>query len=220
MLIAVPSAVLLGWFSLQAVGLARAGEVSFETRQTLNEAFVSNGYLGDAKLAEMYGDLAAVVPAAPHDPTVHELMGILDARRSDSPAYIAEAGSHFVRALELRPVSPDTWVELAAQKYRVGDTGPVLEKALVNATRLGPNEPDVQATVANFGLAVWKDLTPATHDAVDAMIARGMKRNPSEFLQISERRGRLEVACSHLVARPRGLEAKWIELCQGMEATS
>ena len=219
-LIAVPSAVLLGWLGLQAISLAQAGDVSFETGQALNEVIAGRSYLDDHRLAEMHEALEAVVKRAPGDPTLHEQMGILDARRSDSPAYIEEAGRHFTRALELRPVSPYTWAARAAQRYRVGDTGPAFEKALVNATRLGPSEPAVQATVANLGLAVWKDVAPSTRDAIDAMLTRGLRRNPSEFLQISARRGRLDVACHHLSGGPRQADAKWIETCQRMEATS
>ena len=82
--------------------------------------------------------------------------------------------------------------------YESGDTGPAFELALRTAQRLGPWEPEVQAVLVHYGLAVREEIGPATRGAVDLAVASAMRRNPSETLQISERRGRLDVACAAL----------------------
>jgi hypothetical protein len=167
----------------------------------------------------VHADLAAAQARAPSDPTVQELLGVLDTRRVERPEYLAEAGVHFLKALEFRPTSPYTWASLAAMKYRQGDTGKEFEAALLHAAELGPFEPEVQGGVAYFGLAVWNEVAPGTRAAIEAMVANGMRRNPMETLQIAERRGRLDVACRHLAGSRRLTDSKWSQLCQSREAT-
>jgi hypothetical protein len=210
----------LAWLGLSAVPLARGDSVSFDARQALDEVIAGRSSLTDARITEMHDALQAVRSGSPNDPTIPELMGVLDVRRSDSWRYAKEIDEHFLRAIELRPSSAYTWAAIAGQRYRAGDTGPGFEKVLLNAAALGPNEPAVQSTVVNFGLAVWDDLSGPARAATEGMLARGMNRNPSEMLQISERRGRLAMACRHLDGRPRQVDARWIETCQRMEATS
>src|SRR5437868_4173187 len=72
-----------------------------------------------------------------------------------------------------------------------------LEAPLLNAALLGPSELAVQRTVADFGLAIYRDAGPRTREVVAGMLAAGMRRDPAEFMQIAQRRGRLDVACSH-----------------------
>jgi hypothetical protein len=45
-------------------------------------------------------------------------------------------------------------------------------------------------------------------------VAAGFRRNPLEMLQISERRGRLDIACRHLEGNTRMPDARWAEMCQ------
>ena len=130
-----------------------------------------------------------------------------------------EASVHFLKAIELRPTAPNAWANIAAVRYREGGTGAGFEAALVRAAQLGPYEPEVQGVVANYGLAVFNEVTPATRSAIEAMVAAGMKRKPLEMLQIADRRGRLEVACRHLAGPPRQTDSKVTQLCPSLEAT-
>lgn len=156
--------------------------------------------------------------AAAHDrtdPSIHELLGLLKARRVDRPELVGESIAHFSRALELRPVSPYAWAHLAQASYRMGDTGPVFEAALRRAAGMGPSEPQIQRMVADLGLAVWDETKPETRAAVERMVDAGLRRNPLEMLQISDRRGRLDVACGRLgndLALPT--EKRWPEPCE------
>src|SRR5205823_2599488 len=101
---------------------------------------------------------------------------------------------HLRKALELRPMSPYTWANLAAVDYHLGDTGKAFRSALVRAAELGPHEPEVQATIASFGLAVWNEVDAQTQAAIERSVAAGMRREPREMLQIAQRRGRLAIA--------------------------
>jgi hypothetical protein len=165
-------------------------------------------------------DLERAERWTPRNPYVHELKGLLDVRRSNEPEYLIQSLVHFTRALELRPTSPYDWANIAAAEYRIGDTGVIFQRAIVRAAELGPSEPAVQRTVADFGFAVWNESRKATREAVAAVVANGMRRDPKEMLQIAERRGRLAVACSLLPNEPRTLELKRSQLCQGTESTS
>jgi hypothetical protein len=168
----------------------------------------------------VHNDLTRALAMAPNNPNAHDLLGVLDLQRQDASKYLSESASQFERALSLRPTSPYTWADVAEVKYLQGSTDATFERALVRAAQLGPWEPEVQRTVADFGLAVWNEAGPNTRNAVAAMVANGMRRNPKEMLQIAQRRGRLAIACRPLLAEPRTLDMKWTQLCQGTEATS
>jgi hypothetical protein len=173
-------------------------------------------------------ELMAAAQRSPADPNVHELLGLLGARGFDvsdaanrtSPEILRDASAQYREALMLRASSPYTWANFAALQYRLGNTGPKFEAALVRAAQTGPYEPEVQAIVANFGLAVWNEVAAPTRAAIEQAVASGMKRNPREFLQIGERRGRLGVPCRHLPGAPSQADPKWSQLCQSMEAIS
>jgi Flp pilus assembly protein TadD len=154
---------------------------------------------------------------SPADPSVHELLGLMSVRGAE---YASGAAVHFRKALELRPGSAYTWANLASLQYRAGDTGRDFEAALIHAARLGPYEPEVQSTVANFGMAVWPEASPELQSVVEQTVRAGMRRNAPEMLQIALRRGRLALACRHLAGTSRQNDTKWSQLCQSMEATS
>ncbi len=216
-----PAVAGLGWLSAYAVSIGVAGSTVFDAgvsmkswsasrvRQPANEALPG--------IREL---LTQAQSSAPRDPAIHELLGLIDARTSNGQENLARAALEFTRAIQLRPTSPQTWSDLAAVDYRLGDTGPRFEAAIAHAAELGKFEPDVQAIVANYGLATWSEVGPKTRASVEATIAAAAKRNPLEMLQIAERRGRLDLVCRHLAGPTRQTEPKWSQLCQSMEATS
>jgi hypothetical protein len=217
----VPAVAGLGWLSAYALEAGHAGSKVFDAGLTMRSW--SNARVQQPAreaLAGMREDLLQARDVTPNDPAIHELLGLIDARRGERGKFLPDAAVHFTKAIELRPTSPQTWSDLAAVKYRSGDTGAEFETALNRAVELGMYEPDVQGIVANYGLAVWNEVGPKTRASVDAIVAAAMKRNPLEMLQIAERRGRLDVACRHLPGSPRQADPKWSQLCQSMEATS
>jgi len=146
--------------------------------------------------------------------TVEELLGVLHAERRANPDFQKIALDHFVAALALRPGAPYTWADIADVRYRLGATGADYEQVLVNAAMLGPNEPEVQRIVVDYGLALWDDIGPETKTAVLRVIASGMRRNPMEMLKISERRGRLSLACPRVPSDARFPDPQWAKLCE------
>lgn len=176
-----------------------------------------------AQWASIRDVTSSLVERGTDDPAAHELLAVADNSLSDATSrqeYLSEAVVQLRKALELRPMSPYTWSNLAATQYRLGDTGRAFQAALAHAAELGPQEPEVQVTVAEYGLAVWNEVDEQTRAAIERSVAAGMRRQPREILQIAERRGRLAVACRHAVGSPRQTDTKWLQPCQSTEATS
>jgi hypothetical protein len=209
-----PAVAVLAWLAVHALQAGAAGTKVFDA------SIAMRAWDGSQSLAGMRDSLGIAQATTPRDPALHELLGLVDARSDERQEFLGDAAVHFQKAIELRPTSPQSWGDLAAVKYRMGDTGQVFQAALIHAADLGRFEPDVQAIVANYGLAVWDEAGATTRGAVEATIAGAMKRNPLEMLQIAGRRGRLNIACRHLASSTRQVDPKWSHLCQSMEATS
>jgi hypothetical protein len=153
------------------------------------------------------------------DPANLELLGVLYSKRLGSPEYRDKSVVYLHRALAVRSLSPYTWANLAEVLYLRGETDNAFETALLRSAALGPSEPEVQRMIADYGLAVWAEVSPPTRGAISQMLSSGLRRNPLEMLQISERRGRLAFACRHLVGNSRAPDPMWYQLCQSTEAT-
>src|SRR5579859_5244741 len=113
----------------------------------------------------------SLVERGTDDPTAFELLAVADSALADATArheYLSEAVVQLRKALELRPMSPYTWSDLAAAQYRLGDTGKTFRTALVHATELGQQEPEVQVTVSEYGLAVWNEVDPRTQASIES----------------------------------------------------
>jgi hypothetical protein len=209
-----PAVAALAWLAVYSLQAGAAGSKVFDAGLAVRSPKAPQS------LAQVRDLLESARAITPYDPAVHELLGLVDARSGGRAEFLNEATVHFMKAIELRPTSPQSWGNLAAAKYRLGDTGGVFEAALRRSAELGKFEPDVQAIVANYGLAVWNEVGPTTRASAEATIAAAMKRNPLEILQIAQRRGRLDIACRHLAGTMRPVDSKWSQLCESMEATS
>jgi predicted Zn-dependent protease len=218
-LLVIPALMGLGWLAAQAMRIGSADAIVYEASKEMGTWAVSRSTPADQTMRWVHDDLQRAAARVPHDPSVQELLGVLESRRGEQLVYADDAVVHFVKALELRPTSPYTWGNLAEAKYRKGDTAESFEAALRRAAEMGPAEPEVQRSVADFGLAVFKEVTPATRVAIERMVASGMSRNPMEMLQIAQRRGRLDTACRQLANSPRRADSKWSQLCQSTEAS-
>jgi hypothetical protein len=163
---------------------------------------------------QIRNDLLEAQRLTPSNPAVLEGLGILHARRTPSPEFLTYARDYLWESLQLRPTSPYTWANYAATKYLVGERGPSFERALVTATTLGPWEPEVHRVVTDVGLAVLDEVSPQTRSAIERNVALSMKRNPLETLEISQRRGRLDLACRLSEAKQRATDPKWVSPCE------
>jgi predicted Zn-dependent protease len=220
LVVILPLLASLGWVSAYAMQLGSTDAMVYRASKEMAAWAASGNDPAPQTWQWVHDDLVQAADRSPSDPAVQELLGLMSARSGGRPEYSADAAVHFVKALESRPTSPYTWINLAEAGYRLGDTGRQFEVSLQRAAQLGPSEPEVQRTVAFYGLAVYDEVGAQTRTAIDRMIIAGFKRNPLEMLQISERRGRLGVACRLLAGIPRHTDSKWSHYCQSTEATS
>jgi hypothetical protein len=208
---------VLGWVGFEAIRYGVAGTAAVNGVRELDRA----GRLAGMPVADTWwlADVKRAAAEMPKDPMLHELLALAIVRGGTQVGELPEAERHVDAAIGSRAGSAYAWASLVEVKYRIGDTGAAFEKALLNASSLGPHEPEVQRVVADYGLAVMDEVGPATRAAIERTVAAGMKRNAPEILQIAARRGRLGVACRHLDGVPRPAGSRWIQLCQSMEAT-
>jgi hypothetical protein len=219
-LLAIPALLGLVWLAASAASWASADAIVFDSSREMGTWSASHAEPGLQTWQWVHDDLARAAVRTPTNPMARELLGMLASQRTDRQEYIEASLGHFVAAIELRPTSPYTWANVAAAKYRLGDTGREFEAALTRSAELGPSEPEVRRIVADLGLAVWQEVAAPTREVIDAILAAGVRRNPAEMLQIAERRGRLAVVCGHVARAPRTTNSKWSQLCQSTEATS
>ena len=201
LLAVVPALALLAWMSRDTIGLATAGAVMHDVSKAM-DPWTAGKAPAPTAIAKMREDLQDSRHAS--DADIEELLGLIYARSGSE--YLAEARVHLINALRLRPGSPYTWANLVGVDYRLGRIGKDFERMLVLAAELGPYEADVQRAEAFYGLALWDEVAPETRAAIERSVASGMKRNPLEMLQISQRRGRLDVACRYFGGSSRRSE--------------
>jgi hypothetical protein len=154
---------------------------------------------------------------APADPAIPELLGLMHLQQSDRAEFSELALEHFGRALVLRPSSPYTWANVAAAKFNLGQTKAPFEEIMLRAEVLGPAEPETQQMMVELGSALWNELSPPAQREVKLALERAMRRNPLETLLISERRGRLDLACPLAAGDIRLEKSKWPKVCEELE---
>ena len=159
------------------------------------------------------GDLQRAGASVPDDPTTHELLGVLATRELGDPANRDIARAQFREAVRLRPSSPYTWLKLAELRYRTGDTSSPFERDLRRAAELGPSEPEIQRVVVFLGLAVYDEVSEPSREVVDSLLKAGLRRNSFEMMQISSRRGRLDVACRFVQGMASEMDSKSRQFC-------
>jgi predicted Zn-dependent protease len=213
--VAVPMLLALAWLAFSA---DRLGTSESTVYRVAREMMTWRTQPGRETVVWMKSDLDEALSRDRKNPSLQEMLGRLSLAGSREDPAADDAIRHFTNALQQRPTSPFTWASLAEALYRKGDTGPRFEHALQRAAETGPWEPEVQQTVADYGLAVWEDVSPSTRSAIERLVANGMVRNAPEILQISARRGRLGVACAHL-GRSKHTDPKWGQLCQSTGST-
>ena len=212
-LLAVPAIASLVFLSVWAARWGMADALAYTATREINTWTASGVTPGIDTWMWVRSDLERAGKLSPSDPAVPELLGVLHLQRAGRAEFSELALEHFARAMELRPSSPYTWANVAEARYRLGMTQAPFERILVVTQRLGPSEPETQRLVAELGLAMWDEIRPETQGAVMAAVSAGMRRNPLEMLQISERRGRLHVACKHVPGDKRLRETKWVQAC-------
>jgi hypothetical protein len=212
-LVVVGVGAVLAWASVHAGRAARAGPDWFAAMDEL-KAWPPERVPPKQAWSSVYELLQGSRTVEPANPKIHELLGLVAARRLDDYEMLQGATAHYVHAIMLRPISPVSWANLAEARYLVGDTSRLFEIAVENAVQLGPSDPQTQIVVALYGLAVLDEVKPPARAAIEAAVAAGMRRDPGQMLSIAQRRGRLDVACRYLPETRRKMDPRWLRTCE------
>jgi hypothetical protein len=117
-------------------------------------------------------------------------------RQHGDVARLHDAASAFRRSAAERPSMPYAWAHLALAKYRLGETDAEFLNALTLAMRLGPWEPELQAIVADLGLAMLDEVPPELRNSILANIRRGVVQQGDLMVNLAIKRGRLTEVCN------------------------
>ena len=214
LILAIPVVATLVGLSIWAFKLGESETLAYEATRQLSSWQAAQVSPGLETWLRVRGELEAAHRLARKNASVEELLGLLHAERRRNVDFQQIAVEHFVSALVLRPSSPYTWANIAEVRYRLGATSGDFEQVLTTAAYLGPNEPEVQRLVVDLGFALWDEIGAPSRAAVLRSLTLGMQRNPLEMLQISDRRGRLDLACPRVPADARFLGPEWAKLCE------
>lgn len=214
----MPALLGFAWAAFSAGRLGTTDAIVYQAGKEISSSDTSDVKPAGVTFDWIRGDLEQAADQDAQNPSIHEMLGRLALLRSRDDSASDSAIESFTLALQQRPTSPYSWASLVEALYRKGDTGPRFEQTLRRAAETGPWEPEVQRTVADYGLAVWSEVSASSRTVIDRIVANGMVRNAPEILQISLRRDRLGVACAHLDLSMR-TDPKWARICRGAEAT-
>jgi len=125
-------------------------------------------------------------------------------------AYLQQALDLFRQSARLRPVSARTWSTIASTKSQLVQLDDEFFRAIDNAARLGPWEPEVQIALANIGFIHWYSLPTPTQATLQRVMQRGLKRQDEELFNFATRAMRLDVLC----AAPDARRSKFAVRCR------
>src|SRR5258706_13185531 len=96
----------LAWASAYAIELGTASSVIFDAGQEMSEWSAGlRPQPGAETVSRMRAELELVKDRDPGDPTIHELLGLLQPRSVERQEYTGKGDDYFFRGLELRPTS-------------------------------------------------------------------------------------------------------------------
>ena len=172
-------------------------------QSALSERAARTGAPADARVARAIGEeLLLAQRFDPGSPAIAEQLGslyALNVREGDAGiglgAQRGKALEQYSKAAAMRPTSPYSWANLAWTKYYLGLADAEFYRALDNAIRLGPWEPEVQIVAVDLGFAMWNDLPAAMRPKVMAMAQNGQRRQAEKIIAIARKHGRLMDVC-------------------------
>ena len=149
--------------------------------------------------------------ADPRNPGTAEQRGSHFALNVQDEASDGSIGSHWAKAREqyalavaLRPSSPYSWANIAWTKYHLGQVDKEFYRALNNAIRLGPWEPEVQFVIVDLGFALWEKMPVELRPKVLTIAQNGQNRYSTQIAAIAREHGRLAEVCkfAKLASKP------------------
>jgi hypothetical protein len=116
---------------------------------------------------------------------------------------LGESLADFRAAARMRPGSAYAWAGIAVLKLRLRELDEEFHGAIERAVRLGPWEAQVQAAIAQVGLAAWRRLAPAVQAQVIGMLERGLLRQEAEIRRVASAHDSIALVCSGAALPPR-----------------
>ncbi len=219
--LASATTVVLAWggFTIAQFGLADV--LSINGNRELAAWEVSGAPLTPEIAYLVERNINQAIEIAPRNGEYHETMGTLQwalasvAERSDEARARSLAASleAFRTATTHARTSPYAWGNLLLTKHRAGEVDMEFDRALRNAARFGPFEPNVQAMIIEAGLWNWGRLDANQHAIVAATVDRAWETNagsvmrealaaPGRALWCAGDGGLLKLMCERLATIP------------------
>lgn len=125
---------------------------------------------------------------------------------------LEQAEAELVLALELRPLWPYDWANLAMLHARRLQFDRQFEHAVRQAILLGPQEDLVQQQLVRAGFMGWRSLNIDMQAAILATFQRGVVHSGAQtaaLFAIAEQFGRVELMCDAMLTR--GVQAEYLK---------
>ncbi len=206
--IALAVIALCGWGIYQAVRIGVADVIGYKARYALS------GWEQAGRLPTQEALQAALAQASsallwePGNPqhmdlkahllTYQGLLSVNDPQAGSLVEITAPAVALYQQSLRRRPQWPYTWARLALLKTYRGEFDAEYRAAIIQATHLGPWEPDVHIHIAEAGLSGWFTLDRPTRDAVVANVHRGLHTGRAALTRIADRQHKRQLLCAYL----------------------
>jgi tetratricopeptide (TPR) repeat protein len=138
---------------------------------------------GEKDWVRLQTNLEKALALDPNNPDTNHFMAIaLEGKYANLPPKTVDAEparraalNYYRKAIQLRPVWPHTWIDLALVKYRLGELDQDFYDAWHRGVELGPWEPGVQRVAAEIGLHGWNGFTKEDRMFTLEVIKRGVR---------------------------------------------
>lgn len=196
--------LLVGGFATAYYGVTSAWSdiVTIKTRWNMTQWKEAKVPLPQAvELGEARNVLSRALAITPENPMIHEDLGYLYGIRAIKARGLpdlqkemfSQALDFYRRAATLRPMSPQTWANIALANHYLGTTGPEFWDAFDRSLSYGRNEFSVQTTLAEIGFSRWQDLSDARQKALLAMISGAPGSSRKSLAAIAARHDRSDL---------------------------
>lgn len=192
--------LLFVFFSATRLGVAELFSIS--ARNEINSWGKISREPTTAEFESVESRLRWAIGLADLNPSNHENVARLNLVRGTTAGIVPELKKYYLRvgiaeihvALDLRPISPYSWVILSALKHELHEYDDEFRYSLHRAVELGPWEPSVIFSLVEIGLNVWDVLAPEEQELIRQVYIRGLERYGKQMSDIAAKH--LDAVCA------------------------
>ncbi|GJM05308.1 MAG: hypothetical protein DHS20C09_12990 [marine bacterium B5-7] len=148
-------------------------------------------------------NLTKAVDLDPNNPEFHEKLALsiegrflnVVSKEPKAQVYRDLALQHYRKSVQLRPVWPYAWANLASIKYRLGQIDEEFFEALHNVVKLGPWEPGLQRLVIEIGMNEIGAFPQEEVLFILEVVSRALEKQPYKILELIKKKGFLDLIC-------------------------